>query len=147
MQILKSTSKILRHLLVNHRWCRRWCHSQSKNSRLPRPWPLMFRIWVLFSEMSSKEGAGCSGALFSNQLCGFRRPKRERTSGLSTLGTLFRKLKRLVVVSEMTRLKFWSWHKLLLLVKETPGAEAARAAGGPNASAAVLSADNCSSAS
>lgn len=62
-------------------------------------------------------------SLFSNQLCGFRR--RQRTSGLSTPSTLFRKLKQPVVVSEVTRLKFWSWHKLLLLLKRMVEREAA----------------------
>lgn len=82
------------------------------------PQSLLSTTGFSFSEMKSKEGTpvlGCSGALFSNQLCGFRRPKS--TSGLSTPSTLFRKLERLVVVSEMTHLKFWSWHKLLLLLK------------------------------
>lgn len=84
-------------------------------------------------------------ALFGNQLCGFRRPKR--TSGLSTLSTLFRKLKRLVVVSEMTHLKFWSWHKLLLLLTRVVGREAAIGAGRPKTEAVVVSTDDCSSAS
>lgn len=53
----------------------------------------------------------------------------KRTSGLSTPSTLFRKLKRLVVVSEMTHLKFWSWHQLLLLPKRMVGREAALGAG------------------
>lgn len=84
-------------------------------------------------------------ALFSNQLCGFRRP--ERTSGLSTLSTLFRKLKRLVVVSEMTCFKFWSWHKRLLLLKQMVGRKTPIGAGGPKTEAVVVSIDNSSLAS
>lgn len=71
----------------------------------------------------------------------------KRTSGLSTPSTLFRKLKRLVVVSEMTHLKFWSWHKLLLLPKRMVGREAALGAGRLKTEAVVVSTDSCSSAS
>lgn len=107
---------------VSRYWCRlsRWCRCSEERRQTSIPThasPVTtLNSCLPCSEMSSKEGtpglAG-SGALFANQLCGFRRP--ESTSGLSTPSTLFRKLERLVVASEMTRLKFWSWHRLLLL--------------------------------
>lgn len=126
-----------------------WAEKEDSPAPTPTPSPVTtLNNCFLFSEMSSRKGTHvlrCSGALFSNQLCGFRRPKR--TSGLSTLSTLFRKLKRLVVVSEVTCLKFWSWPKLLLLLKLMVGREAAIGAVGPKTEAVVISTDNGSLAS
>ena len=86
-----------------------------------------------------------SGALFANQLCGFRRP--EITSGLSTPSTLFRKLERLVVVSEMTPLEVLELAQTTAPAPTKVGRAAARGAGGLKTGAAVISAGNCSSAS
>lgn len=122
----------------------------EKADSLPHPQPfpshcsqLFFMFW---DELQERHPCvQMLGALFSNQLCGFRRPKR--TSGLSTMNPLFRKLKRLVVVSEMTCLKFWSWHKLLFLLKRMVGRNAAIGAGGPETEAVVISTDNSTLAS
>lgn len=110
----------------------------------PRPVTALRHCFSRRDEPQGHHALSRAGALHGAQLCGFRRPRI--TAGLSTPSTLFRKLKRLVVVSEMTRLKFWSWHRLVPLLNRV-GKGASTGAGGPKPEAVVVATDSRSAAS
>ena len=145
--------------VVNHHWYRlsRWCYCSEQRGQTPHPHPpppppllpqSLLNNCFSCSEMSSKKGTHvlrCSGLCSVISFVALGGPKELQGFPLRALCS--GSLRDLLWFQKWHAWSFWSWHKLLLLLKWMVGREAAIGAGGPKTEAVVVSTDNNSLAS